>query len=234
MFKSLFQITSLLHITASLENTPNMLSWFSLHVWRHLQAQRQTQQDKRLCLRRLSVRDPHPPTPHTPPFPPQPPIYLGGCYREGRWLITINRTERESEQGGRAHQLTGPRRPKLRKWKPVARREEKQLYGNTKLIPPSDLILHAPPPAPSSLLWGPSLLSAGWGQMVDGPHRLYSWTQATLTQSDLAWLNHTSSRPTYENQERKELKPGPSAKNRSTLVAHRKRDCTIDGNILDL
>lgn len=148
MFKSLFQITSLLHITASLENTPNMLSWFSLHVWRHLQAQRQTQQDKRLCLRRLSVRDPHPPTPHTPPFPPQPPIYLGGCYREGRWLITINRTERESEQGGRAHQLTGPRRPKLRKWKPVARREEKQLYGNTKLIPPSDLILHAPPPPP--------------------------------------------------------------------------------------
>lgn len=145
MFKSLFQITSLLHITASLENTPNMLSWFSLHVWRHLQAQRQTQQDKRLCLRLLSVRDPHPPTPHTPPFPPQPPIYLGGCYREGRWLITINRTERESEQGGRAHQLTGPRRPKLRKWKPVARREEKQLYGNTKLIPPSDLILHAPP-----------------------------------------------------------------------------------------
>lgn len=27
----------------------------------------------------------------------QPLLYLGGCYREGRWLITINRTERESE-----------------------------------------------------------------------------------------------------------------------------------------
>lgn len=31
-------------------------------------------------------------SPHSQPF-----LYLGGCYREGRWLITINRTERESE-----------------------------------------------------------------------------------------------------------------------------------------
>lgn len=50
--------------------------------------QRQTQQDKRLCLdSRLSDSSPH----------SQPLLYLGGCYREGRWLITINRTERESE-----------------------------------------------------------------------------------------------------------------------------------------
>lgn len=58
--------------------------------------------------------------------------------------------------------------------------------------------------------------------MVDGPHRLYSWTQATRTQSDLAGQNHTLSCPTYEEQEQKELKPRPPAKNRPALVAHRK------------
>ncbi|TNN50385.1 hypothetical protein EYF80_039420 [Liparis tanakae] len=58
--------------------------------------------------------------------------------------------------------------------------------------------------------------------MVDGPHRLYSWTQATVTQSDLAGLDHTSSCPTYEEPGQKVLKPRPGAKNRSTLVAHRK------------
>lgn len=72
------------------------------------------------------------------------------------------------------------------------------------------------------LLWGPSLESAGWGQMVDGPHRRYSWTQATLTQSDLAGPNHTLSCPTYEEQEQRVPKPRPSTKNRSTLVARRK------------
>jgi len=108
---------------------------------------------------------------------------------------------------------------KPRKWEAVARREERQLYGNTKLISPSDLISLPPP---RSLLWGPSFESAGWGQMVDGPHHLYHWTQATLTQSDLAGLNHTLSCPTYEEREQEELEPRPSAKNRSTLVAHRK------------
>lgn len=47
-----------------------------------------------------------------------------------------------------------------RKWEVVARREERQLYGNTKLIPPSDLVLLPPP---RSLLWGQSLESAGRG-----------------------------------------------------------------------
>lgn len=118
---------------------------------------------------------------------------------------------------------------KPRKWEPVARREERQLYGHTKPIPPSDLISLPPP---RSLLWGPSLESAGWGQMVGGSHRLYSWTQAALTQWDLAGLHHTSSHPTYEKQEWNVMKPRPSAKNRSTLVANKKIcGCTIDDNM---
>lgn len=43
---------------------------------------------------------------------PQPLLYLDGCYREGRWLITINRTaERASECGGHPHRPTGPMLP---------------------------------------------------------------------------------------------------------------------------
>lgn len=214
MFKSSFQIKSPLYIILTNENE-NMHqdhlrsspSLSSIHIWRHPLGQRQTQQDKRLCLRDSCLSE-------APPS--QPLLYSGGCYREGRWLITINRTERERE---RAHRPTGPYSPKPRKWEAVARREERQLYGNTKLIPPSDLISLPPPCSP---LWGPSFESAGCGQMVDGPHRLYSWTQATVTQSDLAGLNHTSSCPTYEEPGQKVLKPRPWAKNRSTLVAHRK------------
>lgn len=190
-----------------------------IHIWRHPLGQRQTQQDKRLCLRLLSVRDtptPHPPTPN--PF--QPILYLGGCYREGRWLITINRTERESEWGGRAHRPTGPCRPKNQgNGRPLLGERKDSFMAIQSWFPPSDLISLPPP---RSLLWGLSLESAGRGQMVDGPHRLYSWTRATTTQSDLAGVNHTSSRPTYEEQEQKVLKPRPPAKNRSTLVAHRK------------
>lgn len=108
---------------------------------------------------------------------------------------------------------------KPRKEEAVARRAERQFYGNTMLIPPSDLI-SLPPPC--SQLWGLSLESAGRGQMVNGPYRLYSWTQATLTQSDLAELAHTLSCPTYEEQKKKVQKPRLSTKNRTTLVAHRK------------
>ena len=110
--------------------------------------------------------------------------------------------------------------PKPRKLEAVARREERQLYGKTKLISPIQPLILLPPLR--SLLWGQSLESAGRGQMVDGPHCLYSWTRATVTQSDLAGLNHTSSRPTYQRQEQKVPKPRLTAKNRSALVAHRK------------
>lgn len=110
---------------------------FNAHLKASTRAEADTTGQASLSQRLLSVRD-------NPP-PPQPLLHSGGCYREGRWLITINRTERESERGGRAHRPTGRCRPKPRKWEAVARREERQLYGNTKLIPPSDFISPTPP-----------------------------------------------------------------------------------------
>lgn len=174
--------------------------------------QRQTQQDKHVCLRLLSVRDP-------PPHSSLPLLYLGGYYREGRWLITINRTEREWVRGP-CTQTNGTTPPKNQgNGRPLLGERKDSFMATQSWFPHPTL---SPSRPPRSVLWGPSFESAGWGQMADGPHRLYSWTQATRTQSDLAGLNHTSSHPTYEKQEQKVLRLSPSAKNRSTLVAHRK------------
>ena len=152
--------------------------------------------------------------------PPQPLLYLGGCYREGRWLITINRTEREWARGPRtptnrtnAAQNQGNGRPLLG--------ERKDSFMAKQSWFPHPTSSRSRPLVPRSGDRALNLLVGG--QMVNGPHRLYSWTQATLTQSDLAGLNHTLSCPAYEEREQKVLKPRPSAKNRSTLVAHRKR-----------
>ena len=190
---------------------PSRSSPSPVHIWRHPLEQRQTQQDKRLCLRLLSVRE-------RPP--PQPLLYLGGCYREGRWLITINRTEREWARGPRtptnrtnAAQNQGNGRPLLG--------ERKDSFMAKQSWFPHPTSSRSRPLVPRSGDRALNLLVGG--QMVNGPHRLYSWTQATLTQSDLAGLNHTLSCPAYEEREQKVPKPRPSAKNRSTLVAHRKR-----------
>lgn len=98
---------------------------------------------------------------HRHPLPPsQPLLYLGGCYREGRWLITINRTERVCIRGlcTPTTRTTMPKNQK--KWEFVARREEGQLYD----LPP-------PPLTPLPVVGAEPWICWFGGQMVNEPHR---------------------------------------------------------------